>query len=436
MAGVAVDKERTEQRPGLLAYPGSNWVRSTFESLGIRAYRVLWIGTVFSFIGFMMSMTAQNLVAFDLTGNNRAVGLVAFGQGVAMLALTPFGGAIADRVSKRFLLLVCQGTIGLVMVGTGALIAGDAITVFWLAAGSFVIGVMFSFLGPTRTAYIGEIVDEERRGNALALTQVGMNATRVFGPFVAGGLMAWGAVGSAGTYFIMGGLFALVVVTLAQLPPSRGTRRHSSMLRDIRLGMAHVRENPRLLQVVVGFIAVTVVGFPYMVVMPGFTQDVLGTGKAGFGIMVGVSAIGGLAASLVVAGLADSSKAPALQLLASLLLGISLILTGLAPNFALALLTMVLAGAGGSAFQTLNNAVALKEAHADYFGRVMSLMMMAWSFNGLIGLPIGYLADEAGERTVLLAMGAGVCAIVALLALWRLRLPQSAADVAAKVERA
>jgi predicted MFS family arabinose efflux permease len=312
------------------------------------------------------------------------------------------------------------------MLVTGILIAADAITVFFLAAGAFVIGMMFSFLGPTRTAYLGEIVDEERMGNALALTQVGMNATRIFGPFAAGGLMAWALVGSAGTYFVMAGLFAVVVATLMKLPPSRGSRRRSSMLRDIKLGLLHVRENPRLLQIVLGFIAVTVLGFPYMVVMPGFTQDVLGTGKAGFGIMIGVSAVGGLIASLVVAGLADSSKAPVLQLLASLVLGIALILTGLAPTFAVALVTMIVVGAGGSAFQTLNNSIALKEAHADYFGRVMSLMMLAWSFNGLISLPIGYLADVAGERAVLVAMGAGVCVIVVLLALWRTRLPEPA----------
>jgi predicted MFS family arabinose efflux permease len=249
-----------------------------------------------------------------------------------------------------------------------------------------------------------------------------MNFTRVFGPFAAAGLLAWSVVGSAGTYFILATLFVFVVATLAQLPPSRGVERHSSMLDDVRLGLRHVRHNPRLLQIVLGFILITVVGFPYQVILPGFTQDALGTGKAGYGIMAGVSAIGGLFASLIVASLADSKKAAVLQLLASFLLGVGLILTGIAPTFVLALLTMVLVGAGGSAFQTLNNSLALKEADPEYYGRVMSLMMMAWSFNGLIGLPIGYAADITGERTVLIAMGAAVCAFVGVLALWRMRL--------------
>lgn len=426
MAGLTLEDRRAVDGviPG--SPPAGGWVGTTFDALRIKSYRVLWIGTALSFIAFMMSMTAQSIVAFDLTGNNRAVGSVMFGQGVAMLALTPFGGAIADRVSKRFLLLVAQSMIGLTMFAMGVLIAMDMITVFYLAAGAFVTGMMFSFLGPARTAYIGDLVPEARRGNALALTQVAMNATRVFGPFAAGGMLAWEPVGSAGTYFVIAGLFVLVVVTLVQLPPSRGLARHSSMLDDIALGFRHVRENPRLLQIVLGFIFITVLGFPYMVVLPGFTQDVLGAGKAGFGVMVGVSAVGGLITSLIVAGLADSSKAPLYQLFASLLLGIALILTGVAPTYAVALLTMVLVGAGGSAFQTLNNSIALKEAHPEYFGRVMSLMMMAWSFNGLIGLPIGFLADFSGERTVLIVMGAAVCAATLILALWRSRLPPPA----------
>jgi MFS family permease len=403
----------------------AGWVSNTFDALSIPSYRVLWIGTVISFVAFMMSTTAQSFVAYDLTGNNRAVGTVMFGQGIAMLFLTPFGGAIADRVSKRFLLLLCQSTIGGTMFAIGMLILTGQITVFFLAAGAFITGVMFSFLGPTRTAYIGEIVPPERRGNAIALTQVGMNATRVGGPFIAGGLLAWHVVGSAGTYFVVAALFIFVIATLAQLPPTRPSeaRGMTSVISDIGLGVKHVAENRQLVQIVLGFVLITMLGFPYFVVLPGFTQDVLGAGTAGFGIMLGVSSIGGLLMSLVVAGVADSPKAPLFLTLSSFGLGVALILTGIAPTFAAALGTMMLVGAAGSAFQTLNNAIALKLASPLYFGRVMSLMMLAWSFNGLIGLPIGFIADAVGERTVLVGMGVGVSVTVGLLSLWQMRYP-------------
>ncbi len=398
--------------------PTQGWFASTFDSLTIRPYRILWLGTVLSFVAFMMSNTAQGVVAYDLTGSNRAVGWVGFGQGIAMLGLMPFGGAIADRLSKRFLLLFGQSSIGLSMLLLGILIRTDAITIFFLACGAFITGTMFSFIGPTRTAYIGELVPPERRGNAIALTQVGMNMTRVFGPFAAGGLLAWAVVGKAGVYFIMAGIFVFVVATLAQLPPSVGKSLPGrSVMGDIRLGVQHVAANPRLKTLILGFLTVTVLGFPYMVVLPGLTKDQLHAGDAGYGTLVGVSSIGGLAMSLVVASLADSQRATLYLTLSSLGLGVALILTGLAPTFPVALLTMMLVGGAGSAFQTLNNAIALREAQPEYFGRVMSLMMLAWSFNGLIGLPIGLLADEIGERHVLIVMGVAVMAGVALLAM-------------------
>jgi predicted MFS family arabinose efflux permease len=400
-----------------------SWVSSTFAALRIRDFRVLWLGTAISMLAFMMSMTAQSVVAFDLTGNNRAVGLVMFGQGIAMLALSPIGGALADRLSKRLVLLICQTVIGLTLFSVGLLIATGLITVFYLAVSSFMMGLMFSFLGPARQAYVGDLVDPGRRGNAVALSQVAMNLTRVVGPFLAGGLLAWRFTGAAGTYFFMAFCFVLVVLSLLKLPGTRPRSRGSTgVFTDISLGVKHVTENPRLLYLVVGFVMVTIVGFPYMTVLPAFTQEVLGMGPAAFGVLLGVSAVGGLIVSLIVASLADSPRAPFVLLLSSAGIGAGLILTGLAPTFAVALVTMFGVGGAVSGFQTLNSALVLRESEPAYYGRVMSLTMLAFSGTGLVALPIGLIADAIGERATLMGMGAGVLLVVALLLAWSARL--------------
>jgi MFS family permease len=400
----------------------ARWVTSTFSALDIRHFRVLWFGSLFSFLAFMMSNTAQSVVAFDIAGNNGAVGLVMFGQGIAMLVLSPFGGALADRMSKRLLLLVAQSMIGLTMLVTAILIAADAITVPALAAGAFVMGIMFAFLGPTRQAYLGDIVEPARRGNAVALTQVAQNLTRVAGPFVAGGMLAWPAFGAAGTYFFMALLFVIVVAMLAQLPPTQGsTAGRPGMLAEIAAGMRHVSENPRLFQLVAGFVLITLVGFPYMTVLPGFVKEELEAGTAGLGIMLGVSALGGLIISLTVASLADSARAPLILMLSGVGMGVALILTGLAPNFAVALLTMFGVGGAVSGFQTLNSALVMHETSPAYYGRVMSITMLAFSGTGLIALPVGILADAIGERATLVGMGSVVCMVAVVLAVWCVR---------------
>src|SRR5438034_700564 len=81
---------------------------STFAAFQMPVYRVIWFGTMLSFVAFNMGGPAQGVVAFDLTGNNSAVGFVGFGQGLAMFFLNPFSGAIADRFSKRAVILGCQ----------------------------------------------------------------------------------------------------------------------------------------------------------------------------------------------------------------------------------------------------------------------------------------------------------------------------------------
>ena len=246
-----------------------------------------------------------------------------------------------------------------------------------------------------------------------------MNLTRVVGPSLAGVLLAISFVGPAGTYFVMAAIFVIVVATLLQLPPTRSSASAgANVFAEIGAGLRHIRESPRLLRLVTGFVLITMVGFPYMTVMPGFVSDELGRGAAAYGVLLAVSAMGGLLVSLLVASLADSPRASLLQLLMSVGLGVALILSGLAPNFVTALVTMFAVGGGVSGFQALNSALTLGNTAPAYYGRVMSITMLAFSATGIIGLPVGLLADAIGERATLMAMGVTVCVVVLLLALW------------------
>src|SRR3954451_10100302 len=88
---IAVSPATTESAP----VPSET--TSTFAAFQMPVYRTIWLGTILSFVAFNMGGPAQGVVAFDLTGSNSAVGLVTFGQGLAMFFLNPFSGAIADR---------------------------------------------------------------------------------------------------------------------------------------------------------------------------------------------------------------------------------------------------------------------------------------------------------------------------------------------------
>jgi MFS family permease len=336
-----------------------------------------------------------------------------------MTLLNPISGAIADRLSKRFLILACQIVAFVTMLITGFLVFTEVISVPLLALGSFTVGTMFAFNGPARNALIGDIMPEERLGNAIALMQVGANFGRTAAPFLAGALLAWEAVGATGTYFVMAAIMGVVILTYRRLPPTPVPDHfETSLVRDINVGFQHVLHTPHLLHSLVSYHSVAMLGFGYTVLIPGYSIDVLHAGNAGVGILLGAAAAGGVVTSLMAAGLANSRHAATLLHCATLMLGLALIATAAAPTLLVAVLTMALVGGGSSAFQTLNNVVALQHAKQEFFGRVMGFMFMAWGFTNLAALPVGILADAFGERTVIAGMGVLLCIATAFFALW------------------
>jgi MFS family permease len=352
-----------------------------------------------------------------------------FGQGVAMLLLNPFGGTLADRLSKRLLLIGTQTVIGGVILATAILLQLDLLSIPFLAMGAFTTGAMFAFLGPSRASILGDVMPVSRVGNAIALLQVAGNIGRICAPFIAGALLSWSVLGASGTYFIIASMFVFVLLFTSHIPnvPSRSSDGRS-VVADMKLGLAHVRSRPKLLHGIVSYYFLTALGFSFFVVMPGFVKVELGRGTAEVGAMLGVAAAGGLLGSLVVASQADSTRAPVFLRVAGLVCAGGLVALGLAPGFFTAMLAMVFAGAGVAAFQTLNNSIALKQTEPAYYGRVMGLMQVAWGLINLTSLPVGALADLAGERAVLSGAGVALVFVLVGLALWERRLEARTAD--------
>lgn len=391
----------------------NNWLNSTFAALGYRNFRVLWTGTTLAFVAFFMSTVVQGVVAFKLTGENSAVGIVVFAQGLAQLLLGPVGGALADRVSKRKMILANQAVITVTFFALAILVATDLISVPFLAIGSFVTGIAFSFLGPSRQAFALELIDLPRRGNAMALNQVSMNASRILGPMFAGIFLAIGFFGAAGAYTAMGTFYVFAIVTTILLPASRPVARTgASVFGDIVVGVRYVAGYPRLRTLVLTFGLSIMVGFPYVTVLPGLVENEFGRSARDVSILYGLNALGGLAASLAVAGIADSPRATLVYLVMGVGFGVAIVLVAISPTFLLLCGAMLLMGVAAGVFQTLNGAVVAHLSDPPYFGRVMSLTFLAFAGFGIAALPIGFLADSIGERAILGIMGIGVVLVV------------------------
>jgi predicted MFS family arabinose efflux permease len=251
-----------------------------------------------------------------------------------------------------------------------------------------------------------------------------MTVTMVSGPFLAGVLIGWDAFGSAGAYIFMAGAFALAIVTMFQLPGTSAPKREAgapNVVRDAWIGIRYGWTTAEIRWVLGGFLLMTLVGTPYITLLPGYASDALGVSTAYLGFLLGVSALGGFIVSLGAASMADSARATHLLGACNLVFGLSLVGLGVAPTFAVAAAVMLFLGAGASGFQVLNLAVALRAADVSYMGRVAALTMMASSLSSIMALPVGAAADQVGERPMLVAMGLAVLVAALALIIWRSR---------------
>jgi MFS family permease len=389
----------------------------TFAALGVRDFRVLWAGTWASFVPFFMASVVQSVVAFELSGRNRAVGGVAFAQGAAMLALAPIGGAGADRWPKRRVLALSQSAVGITFATLALLHALGLLTLAVLAAGSLVLGSAVSFLGPTRQAFAAELVPPALRGNAVSLNQVPLTGSQVLGPALAGLLLA-SPVGATGAYALMAALYAASALSLALLPRSapRADAGRTHVLADLRDGLRYVRSHRRLRLLVGFFVGVVMSGLAYGTLLPGLVEHELGRPAEAVGALFFTSALAGLGSTLTAARIADSPRAVSAFLAAPFVFALGLLALSSAPSFALAIAAMLVIGTGFGGLQSLNAAVIVRATEPAYFGRVFSLTMLAFAGVSLVGLPVGAFADLVGERRAVASLACVVVAIAATVA--------------------
>ncbi len=396
----------------------ANYFARTFYSLENAQYRMLWTGTVFSFFGMQMQIVARGWLAFDLTGQNTALGAMMLAFGAPSLVFTLWGGVIADRLPRRRTLLISQGVLCLNSAWIAVMVAVGLMEFWMLLAASFTQGVGFAFMGPARNAFIGSLVGREAVGNAIVLQQLSMNGTRVVGPALAGVFISLWFIGVGGVYFITATGFLIAILTVWRLPAGEPEARAeaTSPLSDLMDGLRYVRSRPSVATLILTSFVLTAFAFPFQSFLPSLAEDIYDTGSQGLGVLSAVQAVGAVIAVVLVAGIAGRASAWGQQLLLAFAFGGSVTLLGFANNFATGLGAILLVGACSAGFQSLNNALSISYSASRYHGRVQSLNMLSWSLFGIASLPIGIVADIIGIRETL--MIAGVLGVGGVLLLY------------------
>jgi predicted MFS family arabinose efflux permease len=343
------------------------------------------------------------------------LGLRSFAQEAPLLAFMLVGGAAADRIDRRLILLSSQWFQMAMAVLLGALFLTGHLGIAAIVAIAFATGLVQSQSAPTYQAVITSLVPREAIANAVALNSLQFNLSRAIGPVIAGLLLA--SAGTGWCFAANAASFVGVIVALQTIAfPPPLTRPGESLGQSLRAGLRHVLETPPLRAATMLAFAASFLAFPLITYLPVIAGDVLRTGASGYSLLLTSVGVGAIAGAI---GAAQRGNAPGrgrLMLLAFATFGVVTIGAALSRWQGLSMAFLVGSGlALTTAFSTLNSLVQ-EMAPEALRGRVLSIFGLAFRGGGPFGsLVAGALVRAAGAPLVMAAYAAVLLVVAAFL---------------------
>jgi MFS family permease len=366
-----------------------------------------------------LELLAISVYVLDLTGSPSMVALLTVVRLAPMFLCGLPLGAIADRYERQTLLLL--GLVVLLL--TSILLAGLAltgrITLWQIAIGAFLSGILFAGDYPIRRIMSGEIAGVDRLGQAMALESATSNATRMLGPALGGLLLE--TLGLAGVY-LLGAVLYLASVGLMLRLRYRGARfegQARSILGTLREGWQFVRAR----RVIIGTLMVTVVvnfwGFAYITMVPVIGERVLGLSAFPIGVLMSIEGLGALLGALLVGPFSKPRAYTRIYLVSSFVYLASVLAFALSALFPLSLLLNLLCGVSLAGFSVMQATIMFLAAAPEVRSRVMGVLTVAIGAGPLGMLHLGWLADWLGAATAVQIMAAeGLIALALIAVVW------------------
>ncbi|MFD8021497.1 MFS transporter [Streptomyces lavendulae] len=376
-------------------------LRRTFQSLSVRNFRLFVLGQLLSVTCTWMMVIAQDWLVLELSGDSgTALGVVTALQFTPVLLLTLYGGRLADRHSKRTLLMLANGASGVLALTLGLwILLGDVrLWHIWLFA--LALGTVNAVEAPTRISFVGEMVGGELLPNASAMSAAYFNVARVVGPAIAGFLIA--RLGVAAVVLINAVSYLGTVASVALMRPAE---LHVPSVRQARPrvtdGLRYVGRRPDLVLPLVLLGVVGLAGFNFQLTLPLMAKTEFHTDSTAFGLLSSSLAAGSLLAAF--ATTARRGRPSALVVTGSALaFGATEALAGLAPTLTTACLLLTLTGFTMMYFAQASNHRVQLGTDPAYRGRVMALYTVIFQGGTPLGaLLTGWLAEHWGPRWAL-----------------------------------
>ena len=382
---------------------------STFAALRHRDFFFLWLSILFASATFWLEQVVLAWVVYDLTDSPLLVGAITGMRGLPFLFVGPVAGVIADRASRKQVMVVSQVIILAFYLGLLAMLWFGQIAIWHLFVFSFGSAVAWSFNQPARNSLVQVLVPREELMNAVALQTMGQNITRILGPSAAGFLLA--TVGVPVTFLWVTAVLAGVMAAtlLVRVPPIVVTTAHrgaQGVWRELGEGFAYVRDHQELLGLMLMALVPIVLGMSFLGLLPIFARDIFQMDARGVGELLAVGGVGSMVATLALASLSDRVRhRGALLLWNGVALGAALVAFAVSPIYPLSLVLMLLVGLFSMAQIVITSSEIQMLTPPEYMGRVMSIYMLDRGLMPVGSFAAGALAQWAGAPVSMAIMG-------------------------------
>lgn len=401
--------------------------RTSLRLLADRRYGPYIVGNFTSAVGNWFQNVAAGIVVFQLTGSNTLVGTVSVLQFLATLVLSPWSGALADRLNRRKLLILAQGisAAGAVALAIWVGLAGvEGLPGVWpVLAATGVIGLGYAVGISAMNALVPALVEPEDLEDAIALNSSSFTLARAIGPALAGLVVA--AAGAVWAFGINALTFLPLIVVLSFIRPRRVSR--SAGDRSVRAGFAYIKERKSMLWLVLATLTVGWAGDPVNTLAPAYA-DLFGRDETFVGLQVAAFGAGAALMSMLVGLVRSRIGLETTTRTGMIVLACGLVAFAAAPNEAVVLVALFVAGIGFLLGVTTTNSNLQHRLDEDMRGRVMAL----WSMAFLGSRPIAGIIDGAVADLVSPRVGVVTAIVPLIVGFWAMGKVEADTGVRAK----
>ncbi|MBM39706.1 MAG: hypothetical protein CL765_05220 [Chloroflexi bacterium] len=381
-------------------------VSNMLDTLSYRDFRWVWIGSFVSFMAMNMQMITRSWLILRVTDDSPlALTLVTLTFALPMTVVAPFAGALADRFSRKNLIIFSQIGSALFTLLLGTLDFIGVVTFWHIMLIGIFNGSLMSINMPSRQAIISDIVPDSKLMNAISLNFSSMNLTRIAGPALAGFLIL--LFDTSGVFFVIAVIYVFAAITIGMVhyAPNRKIKTGKNVGEDVLEGIRYVFRIPSLRGLFVMSFIPVIFGFSFMALIPAWAREALAIESDGLGILLMLMGIGATIGTLLLASIGNMPRRGMVMLGASVAWGISLAIFAQLTSFTIAIPFLIFIGLTSSLYMSLNMTMVQTKADPEMRGRTMSISMMTFGMMPLSAVPFGTLAEQIGTADSLTISG-------------------------------